>query len=336
MPSIDQPPQGAVAQPGADIAEPAEETGLWRSIVRWSTRAAVAGAVLSLLIHAAALALAAILTVHYPGADAGGEHAGDAVEFAMMTESELASILDQADEPARPVVPESLTPIDPAATALQDAAPVTSDLTSDTDLDVELDAGAGDVGETGEGVVTGAGGGGASFFGLEAQGSRFAYIVDRSSSMRGEKMARTRSELIESVDALTENGEFLIVFYSDRPEALGGRPRWRDASERSKAEARRLIMSVMPMGGTKPLPAFEMVFERRIKPDAIYFMTDGKFNDSVPERIAAMNRRYRIPIHCILFGEPSTNGAVAQEVRDMMREIAKASGGRFRQVEVKP
>ncbi len=334
MPRHDQPPHEAVDQSGADADERPE--GLWSAIVRWTTRAAVAGALLSLLIHAAVLALAAILTIRYPGADAGGVHEADTVEFAMMTENELASMLASADEPARPVVPESLTPIDPAATALQETDPVTSDLTADTDLDVELDAGAGDVGDSGEGVVTGAGGGGASFFGLEAQGSRFAYIVDRSSSMRGEKMARTRAELSESIGALTENGEFLIVFYSDQPEALGGRPRWRDASERSKAEARRLITSVMPMGGTKPLPAFEMVFERRIKPDAIYFMTDGKFSDSVPERIAAMNRRYRIPIHCILFGEPSTNGAIAREVRDLMRQIADASGGRFRQVEVKP
>lgn len=334
-------PHEAVDQPGANVAEQADEAeptepiGLWRAIVRWATRAAVMGALLSLVIHLVILVVAGLLTIRYPGADAGGTLEGDTVEFAMMTESELASMLSPEDEPAQPLVPESETPIDPATTALRDVAPTSAELTSDTNLDVQIDAGAGDVGDT-EGVVTGAGGGGASFFGLEAQGSRFAYIVDRSSSMRGEKMARTRNELSESVDALTENGEFLIVFYSDIPEALGGRPKWRDASERSKAEARRLIATTMPMGGTKPMPAFEMVFERRIKPDAIYFMTDGRFNDDVPERIEAMNRRYRIPIHCILFGEASTNSAVAQEVRAMMERIAKASGGRFRQVEVKP
>lgn len=315
----------------------AEGAGLWASLARWVTRAAVVGAVLSLVIHLVVLTIAGILTVRYPGADAGGAPAGDQVEFALMTESELAALLAPEKETTEPMVPESEASLDPATTELRDISPTSADTLADATLEVEIDTGAGDVGDgEGEGLVTGAGGGGASFFGLEAQGSRFAYIVDRSSSMRGEKMARTRSELSRSVGELTENGEFLVVFYSDEPEALGGRPRWRDASERSKAEAKRLVGSVMPMGGTKPLPAFEMVFERRVKPDAIYFMTDGRFGDEVPGRIAAMNRRYRIPVHCILFGEPSANSVIAGEVRAMMQAIASASGGRFNHVEVQP
>jgi len=320
------------------IETDAPRVGLSRSLVRWLTRASVAGAVASVLVHLFAGLVASLLTVRYPDADAGGTIEGAEVEFAVMTESELAAVLAPADESPQPLVPESESVLDPTASELTEFMPSSSESLTESTLDVEIDAGAGDVGDDPGGGLTGGagGGGGASFFGLEAQGSRFAYIVDRSSSMRGAKMARTRAELGQSVSGLTENGEFLIVFYSDEPEALGGRARWRDASERSKTEARRLVESVQPEGGTKPMPAFEMVFGARIKPDAIYFMTDGRFGDDVPSRIESMNRRYRIPVHCILFGEPSRNNALVQDVRAMMQRISDASGGRFRHVEIRP
>lgn len=154
--------------------------------------------------------------------------------------------------------------------------------------------------------------------------------------MRGDKMTRTRAELTRSVMALLDNGEFFVVFYSDQPDVLGGRVRWRDASERSKSEARRQIARVEPMGGTKPMGAFELVFSQRVRPDAIYFMTDGRFGDDIPDRLVQLNDGARIPIHCILFGEPSANSAIASEVRTMMRRIAADSGGQFRHVEVGP
>lgn len=324
---------GGLPVPEAEGAHPEPR----RSLMRWLTRASVAGAVVSVLVHLFAGLVASLLVVRYPDADAGGTIEGAEVEFAVMTENELAAVLAPAQESQQPLVPESDTALDPVATELMEFTPSSSESLTESTLDVEIDAGAGDVGDDPGGGLTGGagGGGGASFFGLEAQGSRFAYIVDRSSSMRGAKMSRTRAELSQSVSGLTENGEFLIVFYSDEPEALGGRARWRDASERSKEEARRLISSVVPVGGTKPLPAFELVFGQRVKPDAIYFMTDGRFGDDVPGRIESMNRRYRIPIHCILFGKSTQNSALMQDVRAMMQRISDDSEGRFRHVEIR-
>lgn len=330
---------GGVGDVGNDRGEPdGNQIGISRSLVRWLTRASVAGAVASVVVHLFAGLIASLMTVRYPDADAGGTIEGAEVEFAVMTESELAAVLAPADESPQPLVPESESSLDPTATELMEFTPSSSESLTESTVDIEIDAGAGNVGDDPGGGLTGGagGGGGASFFGLEAQGSRFAYIVDRSSSMRGAKMTRTRMELGQSVSGLTENGEYLIVFYSDEPEALGGRARWRDASERSKQDARRLIESVVPMGGTKPMPAFELVFGQRVKPDAIYFMTDGRFGDDVPVKIESMNRRHRIPVHCILFGEPSRSSALVQDVRAMMQRICDDSGGRFRHVEIQP
>lgn len=306
-------------------------------IVRWVARASVAGFAISIAIHLLLMLIAGWLTVRYPNADAGGAGSAAEVEFAVMTESELAAMLPQDEQSSEPLVPEAINQVDPAATELTQSTTTTTESLTESSLEIEIDTGAGDIGDSeGGGLTTGAGGGGASFFGLEAQGSRFAYIVDRSSSMRGEKMSRTRAELTRSVVALMENGEFMVIFYSDEPEVLGTRLAWRDASEKTKAEARRQISRVEPMGGTKPLGAFELVFSQRVRPDAIYFMTDGQFSDDIPDRLSAMNDSARVPIHCILFGEPSSNSTIAGDVRAMMRRIAADSGGLFRHVEVVP
>ncbi len=55
----------------------------------------------------------------------------------------------------------------------------------------------------------GAGGGGAKFFGVEARGSRFIFIVDVSGSMEGGKIVTLRSELTKSIDGLAENSLFI-------------------------------------------------------------------------------------------------------------------------------
>ena len=80
-------------------------------------------------------------------------------------------------------------------------------------------------------------------------------------------------------------------------------------------------MRVTPSGATNPSPAFLVVFANRPRPDAVYFMTDGEFNDTVVAEIASMNAEMQIPIHCITFGE---RGA-----EPMMREIARQSGGTY-------
>ena len=328
---------GRLSEPLAAVVPEEEYPDPVAAVIKWITRASVAGAVISLGIHLLVMLLAGWLTVRYPNADAGGAGKVGEVEFAVMTEAELAAMLPEDDNQSDPLVPEADTAIDPAITDLTESTVNTESIT-ESSLEIEIDTGAGDIGDKeGGGLTTGSGGGGgASFFGLEAQGSRFAYIVDRSSSMRGQKMTRTRAELTRSVLALLDNGEFIVVFYSDQPDVLGGRVTWRDASERSKAEARRQIARVEPQGGTKPMGAFELIFSQRVRPDAIYFMTDGRFSDEIPARLAAMNDSARIPIHCILFGEASTNNAIAAEVRTMMQRIAGDSGGQFRHVEVAP
>ena len=71
-----------------------------------------------------------------------------------------------------------------------------------------------------------------------------------------------------------------------------------------------------------------MVYGLEPRADAIYFMTDGEFKAEVVGLISQLNRRRRIPVHCILFGEVG-NPTAQQRVESMMRNIAKNTGGRY-------
>ncbi|MEZ6242832.1 MAG: hypothetical protein R3B57_07285 [Phycisphaerales bacterium] len=310
----------------------------WWRLLR---RATVVGAGVSLMLHLVLWAIVSLWTVKYEHADAGGAK-GSVVDFAVMSDVELSALQSADLEMDAPSVPDvggaEAAPVELIA-ALTGAESITPDLAR-----VQLSLGGGtassssfDLSAPGSGAS--GSGSGASFFGLEAQGRRFAYIVDRSGSMAYDaggvtRLRLTQDELSRSIDALLESAEFFIVMYSDDPDIIGKRRAWTDATTRKKLWARSEIERVIADGGTRPMGAFETVFRLRPQPDAIYFMTDGRFYESVPQEIKEMNARAHIPIHCIMFGEFS-DAADRDDVERMMRTIATDSGGSFARVEGK-
>jgi hypothetical protein len=186
-------------------------------------------------------------------------------------------------------------------------------------------AGGGDIGD-GEGLgAGGAGGGAANFFGVEARGSRFAYVVDISGSMQGEKLAALKIELNSSVNALLEHMSYFVVPFSNGAQPLGERRKWTGASGEGKRWAGERVNELQAEGGTQPWPALEIVLTMKPAPDAVYFMTDGHFDAEVADMIAVRNRGARkIPIHCIAFGDESAE--------ELLRKIAGQSGGTYAHV----
>jgi hypothetical protein len=184
---------------------------------------------------------------------------------------------------------------------------------------------------TGEGIGVGGGsggaeGGGAKFFGVEARGARFAYIVDISGSMEGPKIVTLRRELSSSIDGLPENAQFMIYFFESQTVPIGGRDKWMEAVAKNKNWAINIISRVEARGGTEPGGAFSNAFGLSPKPDAIYFMTDGLFDAGIADRVAAMNRKgKKVPIHCIAFAEKGSEA--------LMRRIAEQSGGTYTYIE---
>ncbi len=309
-------------------------------LAKYFKRATIAGIMVSVLVHLVITIIAALITINFGVANAGSD--GDAgVEFAVLTQSELASTSSPNIEFESFEV--AITP---------NESVVEIDMLTDSGTDQSVDDLADSIAPSlnpGGGSLTsidastgssGAGtGDGASFFGLEAQGRRFAYIVDISGSMDtllgdGElsRWDMTRYELMRSVDGLDQVADFYIVLFSGGPISLFGTPEWIQANPTNKSTAGTGLEGITPGGGTKPASSFEDVFALDPRPDAIYFMTDGLVPSDVPDLVLQMNRGHDIPIHCILFGNLQ-NLNDARNAKLMLRSIAKYSGGKFTHIQ---
>ncbi|MCW5775336.1 MAG: VWA domain-containing protein [Phycisphaeraceae bacterium] len=314
------PAPGGLMWPTAPLVETPEVPFEVR-FIRFAKRATVVGVVVSLLVHVTAWLIAMHLRVEHDSRH-GASGSASVVDFAVMTDVELAQLADEALSLESPVVPEVTLP-DTATVDLLDAPP-------DIDLSGAMRelaetgtlTGAGDLG-SGPGMGEGGGGaGGAGFFGAEATGSRFIYIVDVSGSMSfGGRIERLRDELSKSIDGLFENAHYSVITFSTGAQALGGEVRWLQANERNKRSTRRDIMGIQSGGGTNPAPGFDLAFRLRPRADAIFFMTDGEFPDQVAGEIERLNAEHRVPIHCICF--------MSREAEALMRRIARESGGTY-------
>lgn len=282
----------------------------------------------SILIHVSLALIAAAVGVGI--AHVGGHRDGPRGDYELnvATDVQLSGLLDAPLETQSPVIADTELP-DVTTSGILDGAGGEDSPGAGPGLGPIGEglggAGGGDIGD-GLGLGGGGGGGGAaSFFGVEAQGSRFAYIVDVSGSMRGEKIAALKIELGESIKAMLEHMSFLVVMFQSEAFPLGDRRRWMEATEAGKRWALEKIAAIEAAGGTQPWPAFEVVLAQKPAPDAIYFMTDGIFDEIVADQLAVRNTgSQKIPIHCITF--------VDKSAEELMRRIAADSGGTYAHV----
>lgn len=306
------------------------DVSMTERVTRWLVRASLTGFGISLICHVAFLVVAAVWHIGVAqSGGSGGRDLGGKIDVAIMTEGELGAIEEAALDVLSPgiaeIAPEALpTPEILDGLAGAGEAPSAGGIGGIGDALGTLTGAGGDI----EGAIglgeTGAGGGAANFFGVEAVGTRFAYIIDVSGSMQGQKLRELKIEIIESVTSLTEHMQFFIVPFSTDASPLGGRNRWTRADETGKEWARDRANEMNAYGGTNPLPALQIVFDIMPRPDAIYFMTDGLFDAEVPTEVAKMNKRgKRVPIHTIGFDMQDP------KAEEMLKRIAEESGGRY-------
>jgi hypothetical protein len=177
----------------------------------------------------------------------------------------------------------------------------------------------------------------AKLFGLEGEGSRFVYVIDRSDSMNGyagKPMRNAKSELLQSLESLGPTHQFQIVFYNDTPTAQGGSsargPQLLRGDDRGKQSAARFVQEMAAAGGTNHLDALRLALA--MGPDVLFFLTDGdlpKLSGSEIENILTRAARSGTTIHSIQFGEgPRTARS------NWISELAEMSGGSFRYIDV--
>lgn len=289
------------------------------------SRRTLVGLAVSFAAHLALLGLLAVFLLEAPGT--GTRVYGPAVE--MQTGTEVASDTSDADEWLDESLPDLADAVPMPEIEAESSAAQLSIVSAASAAPLALSGGSGT--DDGESLsLGGAAAGGASFFGVEASGSRIVYIVDVSGSMlHNGKIQSLQRELLASVASLPPGSEFVVIVFSDAAStrALGGSATWRDAGASGRADVETAVRALTPSGGTEPLDAFRLAFELDPKPEAVYFMTDGQ----LPQRDAAMiigavkvmNQQSgpAAPIHCIAFG--SRDGA------SDLRRIARQSGGTY-------
>jgi hypothetical protein len=132
-----------------------------------------------------------------------------------------------------------------------------------------------------------------SFFGIEAAGQRFAYVLDRSGSMgepANKPLRAAKAELLASLEGLDSLQQFFLIFYNEdvRQFVPGARGR-HFADEGNKSAARRFVDSVQAQGGTRHFEALQRAIN--LRPDVIFLLTDGEQKDDLSDdELKRLNR----------------------------------------------
>jgi uncharacterized protein YegL len=176
-------------------------------------------------------------------------------------------------------------------------------------------------------VPDGLGGGAGSlkFFGTAETGRSFVFVVDCSGSMQGHRISRALAELKQSLDQLNDKQRFYVILFNEGAIPLFGedaRPELHRATFRIRRRAENWLKSVSAGGPTHPDAAIQMALS--LKPDVMYFLTDGQM-DRTARTVAQESNKHRTIIHTIGF-ESNAGEAI-------LKGIATDNGGRYRFVQ---
>lgn len=177
------------------------------------------------------------------------------------------------------------------------------------------------VGGAGAGIAGGAPG---RFFGIQGEGNRFVYVVDRSGSMSSAyngpgntRMGRVKLEIAAALQTLTPEQQFFIIFFDHQVLPMPA-PGLQPAVPEVQDYYVRWLSKIGPNGETDPRAALAIALS--LNPDAIFLLTDGEFPAAVKRDMLSI-RQDRVAIHTIAFGN--------RRGHDVLRRIAENNGGKF-------
>jgi hypothetical protein len=221
-------------------------------------------------------------------------------------------------------MPVSVAPTAPAASA----APVSAtdefgDVLPSEALTEQMVVSAVGSGDLGSGQSSRGSGG--DFFGMRASGRRFVFVVDCSRSMNhaheseaGTRLGRLKMELTRSIGSMGPDMQFFIVFFNDRVYPMPASS-MQVASPRSQEVFLRWMTTIPADGNTDPRDALR--FALRLRPDVIYFLTDGRFPTMIGNDLLKLTQPHTA-IHTLALGKRSGE--------EVLKAIAAHNRGRYR------
>lgn len=177
-------------------------------------------------------------------------------------------------------------------------------------------------------------GGGGKFmgfdFGTAGDGSavtRVVFVCDASGSMEGEPKVLLIGELKEAIGPLKPIQFFNVIFFQWDDYSAAFQDSLKSASPNNKTATYTFLDRVTVRGGTNPLPALEAAF--RMKPQLIFFLTDGRFDqavgyDQVLEKINQLNSDKQVMVNTIQFINRD------ETAEGVLRTIASENGGKYK------
>lgn len=173
------------------------------------------------------------------------------------------------------------------------------------------------------------------FCGVEGGGNHFVYLVDSSGSM-GDAFESARRELLASIDLLSPDQRFYVVFFDAKSDFMRitnagvDEPRSVYATAKNKAALRRWAMRISMDRGKAPYDPLK--FALGLRADVIFLLSDGEFPEGIPTLLKEENRVEN------LFGETKPISIVhtisyfSKEGASIMTRIAKQNHGQYRHV----
>jgi hypothetical protein len=171
-------------------------------------------------------------------------------------------------------------------------------------------------------------------FGVQGEGYKFVYVLDRSGSMGGpgrETLGAAKAQLLGSLQSLDKTHQFQIIFYNDRPERFSpsGNPnKLCFATEQNKAMAAKFIGGIVAHGQTEHEAA--LVAAIKLRPDVIFFLTDADLPVLGTGSLEKIHRMAGgITIHTVEFGLGPQS-----DPNNFLVRLARENGGNHGYVDV--
>jgi hypothetical protein len=201
----------------------------------------------------------------------------------------------------------------------------------------------------------------AQFYGVPTRSNKIVFVLDRSASMldpvpqRGtitgkpppdwvpgaNKMEVAQNQLVRTIRGLNPNVEFAVIFYSHDVHVWRKPPELVKATSQNKKDAIEWVMGIKAVGSTRIFDSLARALEYGPGgADTIFLLSDGApstldgrslmVGDELEAAVTGFfraNRAWRCVVHTI--------GVGLKQDRELMRRIAKTTGGTYRAVGVK-
>lgn len=173
------------------------------------------------------------------------------------------------------------------------------------------------------------------FCGVDGGGNHFVYLVDSSLSM-GDAFSSARLELLRSIELLTPEQRFYVIFFDAEPDFMRLANPDRDehrsamATPANKRRLRDWAMGISMDRGQAPYEPLK--FALGLRPDVIFLLSDGEFPRTIEDILGDQNQVDNLFGDDDLVSIVHTIGYHSRDGESRMRRIAQQNGGQYRYI----